>query len=75
MDISGEFWRVFTGFQGVSKSFGEFRGVLDIFEESQRVSGNFQIVSGRFWRILRIIREFWRFWRCLESFKGFSQAF
>ena len=49
MDIFGEFWRVFAGFQGVSKSFGEFRGVLDVFEEFQRVFGNYQIVSGRFW--------------------------
>ena len=35
---------------GVSKSFGEFRGVLEIFEESQSGFGKFQRVSGRFLR-------------------------
>ena len=41
----GYFWKVFENFRRPLWSFIEFRGVLEIFEESQRVFGK----SESFW--------------------------
>ena len=57
--------RVSEGFYRLSKSFGEFRGVLDIFEE--------------FFGSFREFREgfgyFGEFWRIFAGFQGVSKSF